>query len=350
MFGALFRKKSIDELFVEAEALREAGRLGEAKLAFDRIAERAGKEGSLRTHEASSSADDCCNAIALEHIAEAKRLIRQGRHELARDELKHAEETAKKSEIIEESQAIHAGLHAAPTGTAVLPRTGSAETVSEEERLAVIMGTWTAAQSSELELYGDPLFEAVLARAQGDLDTAVRALRRLIASARRPVYLHLLLAETLLAGGNERRAEDALRAFLGGLSDGQDPEGRLTAHRHLAQIHHDRGDAAGAERELVAACESMLDDPRPYLDLGHYLRSLGRSVEAVEVLKLCESNFPEGRVEWPVLMEVGLAAAQHGDMDTARASLRGAANALRAMGVQDLPPALEAALASLQGQ
>jgi tetratricopeptide (TPR) repeat protein len=350
VFGALFRKKSIEELFGEAEALRRAGRLGEAKLAFDRISERALKDGSSRSEQARECAEDCCDAIALERIAEAKKLIRQGRIELARDELKHAEEIAKKPGLVAEARAIRAGLHATPTGTALVPNTEDEAAVSDEEALAVIMGTWTAAQCSELERYGEPLFAAVLARARGEVDTALRALRGLIARARCPVYLHLLLAETLLEGGNERAAEVALRDFIDNLNDGQDPESRLMAHRHLAQIRHDRGDAAGAEGELLEACEAMLDDPRPYLDLGHYLRSLGRSAEALEVLRLCEGNFPEGRAEWPVLMELGLVAAQLGDQESARTSLRGAANALLAMGVTELPPALEAALASLQGR
>ncbi|MDB4973709.1 MAG: hypothetical protein JWN48_2050, partial [Myxococcaceae bacterium] len=56
MLRNLFRKKDVEELRLEADALFDEGRFGEAKLAFDRLAERAQKDRPELAREAEARA------------------------------------------------------------------------------------------------------------------------------------------------------------------------------------------------------------------------------------------------------------------------------------------------------
>jgi hypothetical protein len=350
MFGKLFGKRPLEALFAEAGDLEARGELGEAKLAFDRAADRGEREAPARAPEARSAADRCCDGIAKRRVREAERLVRDGAMDLARDELGHAIETARSKALRDEARALLASLAELPRGDAVLDPTPSEAGPSNEELLALVMGSWSAPQTRELESYGEPLFEALLAGAKGQKDARLKALRSLAERAAKPIYLRLELADAALAASQPALAEEALRSMLGALGDAPADEHAaacLTAHRMLAQLCHDRGDALGAEQELTAACEALLDDPRPYLDLGHYLRTLGRAAEAVEVLELGANCFAPGQAEWPVLLELGLARLQRGDREGAHEALQGARRALEQMGATELPAELAAALASL---
>lgn len=343
MFGTLFGKPDLQELTREAERLFTSGELGEAKLAYDKLAERAAKTQPELSARAEARAIECCDKLALARADEARRLFADGQEELARSELSHALETARSPEAqarvreqaqqFEQSQAVQQAEEAAP--------------LSDEERLVLIAGSWEPAQAEELERYGAPLEQALLALEHGAAERALALLLQLRESAKEPSYLWLELARAHLALGALDDAESALRTFITRIAADEGGDARLLAHRELARIAHERGDQEAAIAELEACAEALVDDPRPYLDLGNYLRVIERPREAIEVLDMCVGLFGDNTVEWPVTMELGLACAAGGEEERAIRLLESVLETLLAGGQRDLPPMAVVALAQL---
>lgn len=345
MFG-MFRKKDARELWAEAEALFANGRFGDAKLSFDRAEERAQKEGlSDLAAQAAERAALSCDRIAVARIKEAELLARGGDKEVAAEELKHALETARSDAVRAQITAAQRALEqrdAQDAAQAPLP-------LSDEERITLISGSWEPLQAKELESYGDPLLSALLALDEERAAEAVAQLEALLASAKEPSYLWLELGRARLLADDEQGAAAALRTFLTRIGPEEGGGPRILAHRELARIAHEAGDKEGAV-ELLEACAAALEnDPRPYLNLGNYLRLIGRPSEALEVLDLCASLF-DGRTEWPVTMEIGLARADLGQVEAAMAALEEVLKVLGASGNTDFPPPAVIALAKLHEQ
>lgn len=368
MLRNLFRKKDVTELTSEAEALFAEGRFGEAKLAYDRAAERAQKDRHASREALEARAIECCDRLALKRAQEAEELYASGQDELAREELRHALDTARSPAVLEQVREVEQRLE----GREAVAQAQEAAPLSDEEHLMLLTSTWEALQAAELESYGEPLFEAVLAIERGQGVVAVGKLRALLEGAPSASYLWLELGRAHLAsirshadeaGSPEGlspaaeqappstpaldEAERALRTFLTRIGPEEGGAARLLAHRELARIAHERSDREGAVRELEAAAEALGDDPRPLLDLGNYLRLIERPREAVEVLELCAAAFGDNEVEWPVTMELGLACAAAGDDERATRLLEGVLEALLAKGHVDLPPGAVVALAKL---
>ncbi len=346
MLRTLFKKRNLDELRGEADALFAEERYGEAKLAYDRVAERAEKESRELAAEAEARAVECCDRIGLTRAEQARKLHAQGHGELAQEELKHARETARGDaalarigEIARELERAEAVEHAREPAP-----------LSDEEQLMLITSSWEPLQARELERYGEPLFEALLAIDRGQGERAVALLQELAKAASEPSYLWLELGRAQLACHALDEAERALGEFLARIGPEEGGGARLLAHRELARIAHERGDHEAAVAQLEAAAAALADDPRPLLDLGNYLRVIERPRDAVEVLELCTELFGEGEIEWPVTMELGLACAAAGDAPRALRVLEGMLEGLLAKGHTDLPPPAAVALARLHEQ
>lgn len=343
MLKSLFGKRDVQELVREAAELFERGEFGEAKLAYDRVAERARKSDAALCSTAEARASECCDRIALKRADEARSLFRAGDDEAAQNELRHALETARSSEVKAQVRDVASELErkqAVAQATEIAP-------LSDEERLVLISSSWEPHQAQELESYGEPLEKALLALEAGDAERALAQLEALGAKAKEPSYLWLEIARAQLALGKLDAAEQSLRTFLARIAADEGGDARLLAHRELARIAHERGDHEAAIATLEAAAEALGDDPRPYLDLGNYLRVIGRASEAVEVLELCVQMYGENTIDWPVTMELGLAYAAAGDGPRAIRLLEGVLETLLAGGQRDLPPLAAVALAEL---
>jgi tetratricopeptide (TPR) repeat protein len=344
MLGRLFGKKSASELEAEAQKLFEAGQWGEAKLAYDRLEERAEKDRDPElAQRAASLAAVCCDKLAEARIKEAQVLAQNGHLDLAREELRHALETARGSELQSRVRAAQAALERKDA----VAHAQAPATLSDEERAMLIQSAWEPLQGEELESYGDPLMEALLALERGEVERALDGLETLIASAKQPSYLWLELGRARLARDDQAGAQGALRMFLSRIGPDEGGAARIAAHRELARIAHEKGDKDAAVAELEACAAALEEDPRPLLELGSYLRLIGRAAEAIEVIELCAGLFPEGRVEWPVTMELGLAAADAGDRDRAVLALESVLETLAARGHTDFPPLPTVRLARL---
>src|SRR5687768_17303834 len=95
MLGRLFGKKPLNELEADARRLFESGAFGDAKLAYDRLEARAAREQPELAKAAAERVTECCDKLADNRVREALDLASHGHLELAREELKHALETAR---------------------------------------------------------------------------------------------------------------------------------------------------------------------------------------------------------------------------------------------------------------
>ncbi len=343
MLGNLFRKKTLADLKGEAEALYQAGNLGEAKLAYDRLEERATKEDPALAREAAERVIICCDKLAEARLRDAADLETRGLTELARVELKHALDTARSAAMIER---IHEAERVIERREAVQQAAPLAE-MSDEERIALIAGSWEPLQAEEVERYGEPFMQAVLALDEERGADAAALLESILLTAKEPSYLYLELGRARLIAGDLVGGERDLNLFLSRIGPDEGGTARLLAHRELVRLAHERGDREAALAQLEAAAEALDSDPRTYLDLGSYLRLLSRPVEAVEVLEQCTELFENERVEWPVLMELGLAYGEAGTTNKAIEMLEAVIEQVTQRGTRDLPPTAVTALAKL---
>ncbi|MET0341467.1 MAG: hypothetical protein ABW252_10740 [Polyangiales bacterium] len=342
-FRDLFKKRPLSELVRDAEQLFTDARFGEAKLAFDRVAERAAREDAAVAKEAEARASACCDRIAEERGAYAAQLFRDGERDLAKDELRHALDVARSDDVVGKLTALKDRFEAKPVARAAAAEVAP---LADEERLMLLTASWEPAQAEELEALGEPLLEALL-QVDRAPDDALARLEQLRAASAAPCYLWLELARAHAARKDEAASEASLRSFLGALGDDAGGAARLAAHRELARVAHARGAHDDAVAELEAAAEALSDDPRPYYELGTYLRQIDRPRDALEVLMLAARLFPEGKIEWPVRLEIGLAYADLGDSARATALLEEVLEGLLQQGERDLPPAGAEALAKL---
>ena len=344
ILASLFRKRTLAELWAEAEALAAAGGHGEAKLAFDRLAARAEKEDPALAQRAQLRSNDACDAIAMARMKEAGELARAGHLDLAREELRHALETAQSEQV---RGAVQAAITSMEQRDASKQAAIPPVELSDEERLTLISGSWEPLQAEELESHGEPMMQALLAIDDERGEDALALLLPMTERAREASYLWLEVARAQLLAKQLDASEQSLRRFVSRIGPDEGGTARLLAHRELARLLHERGDLEGAVRELEASAEALEDDPRPLLDLGNYLRLIGRATEAVEVLELCATLFEDGTVEWPVTLELGLACADAGQSERAIEALESVVQTLLGRGNQDVPAAAAVALAKL---
>jgi tetratricopeptide (TPR) repeat protein len=344
LLGGLFKKRSLGEQEADAEALFTQGRFGDAKLAFDRVEARAEKEDKAVAERARARSAEACDRIADARIAEARNLSAGGHLDLAREELRHALETARSADT---QARVRDAQRAIEQRDATAQAKAASVTLSPEERLTLISSSWEPEQAEELESYGEPLFAALLQVEDGHGKDALAALLPLAERSAEASYLWLEVARAQLASGELEASEASLRKFIARIGPEEGGTARLLAHRELCKLCHERGDREGAVRELEAAAEALEDDPRPLLDLGNYLRVIERPREAIEVLEMCAAAFGDDTVEWPVTMELGLACAEAGEKRRAIDALEQVIQTLVTRGQLDLPPIAAVALAKL---
>ena len=369
----IFGGKSFDELRAEADSQFDAGELGAAKLTYERALDRAKDAPADALAAVRERIDACCDGIARRRIEVGRGHVQAGELDLAREELEGAADTAVSEEVAGEARRLIDAMEQRDA----LARAEEVE-VTDEEKLAVMAGSWEDEQAEEYAGYGERFEQALLAMqddAQPDQPAEVVAagasepeeaqadgaggayrapahgaremLETLLENAEAPRYLWLEVGRARLLDGHLEAGERALRTFLETLEDEEGGDARLSAHREIAGVLDERGDEEGAIAELSAAVEQLPEDPRPLLALGHYLRTRGHPKEAVEVLEAAVDVMGESRPEWRVLQELGLACAEAGDEDRAVDMLETVIKMLVARNHYDYPPETAVALARL---
>ena len=350
----MFGGTSAEDERREADRLFDAQSYFEARQAYERALHKGKGAPDLREH-CEQRLGACFDAMAAERIEEAERLRRDGQIEIARGELSTAIELARTPAVREKARRA---IEMLERRDAVEQATEVPE-LGDDERWAVIAGTWEDAQLEEFDAYGDAARQAILALhlvsdTTSDADRKERVkepravLERLLEQhAEEATYLWLEVGRARLVDDDEEGGAQALQRFLERLDDDDRSDARLGAHLALATLADRKGDEEAAIGWLQKAIDPMPDDPRPFLQLGIYLRQKGHAEEAVEVLETAISLMDEDRPSWEAQQELGLAKRDAGDDDEAVALFEKVIRFFVSRSRLDFPPSTALALAQL---
>ena len=338
LFKKLFSPdaKSLRE---KADALFEAGDFGPAKLVYEKAIaasaddERAALEDRVR---------QCTDGIARQRIEEAQAHLEAGAIELAAQELSGALEVAADEGLREQARALLDGLEASDAR-----EQATSQEMTDEERIALLMGQWEDAQAEEYEAHGDVLIEALLALHKERFEEARSQLESLLESAGAPLYLWLEVGRARLLTEDTDGGTEALGQFLDALPRGEANEARLGVNLTLARLADEAGEFEEATRRFEAAVEALPNDYRPYLAMGAFLRDKGHADEALEVLQTSLELSKSTATDWRLLEELGLASY---DADKPKEALRFLEQVIEfftSRQVLDYPPSTATTLAEL---
>ncbi|UCF45923.1 MAG: tetratricopeptide repeat protein [Myxococcales bacterium] len=323
----------------KADGLYAAGDYGPAKLAYEKALSASPESARAALAD---KVQRCTNEIARERIDEAKAYLAQGSIELAEQELQGALEVAIDEAVRDEAQALLDGLEAKEA-----QEQATSVEVTDEERVALLMGQWHEAQADEYDGYGDALLDALLAMHNEQLDDARTQLEALVAEAPEPRYLWLEVGRARLLTEDLTGGKEALQKFLGSVDDDEGGETKLAANLALARLADEAGDFEEAMGYFEGAVHALPEDYRPYLAMGAFLRDKGHGAEALEVLQTSLELSKTAGTDWRLLEELGLASEQVGKTADARSFLEQVVEFFTNRQVTDFPPTTATTLAKL---
>jgi tetratricopeptide (TPR) repeat protein len=293
---------SSDPLALEkkADALYENGDYGPAKLVYEKA---LGASQESERPAIAAKARRCTDRIAEERIEEAKAYLARGSIELAEQELEGALEVVHDEGLREEAQALLDGLEAKEA-----QEQAAAPEMTDEDRIALLMGQWLEAQAEEYEGYGDALLDALVAMQKEEIDRARTELEALLRDAASPRYLWLEVGRARLLCQDTSGGKEALQRFLAALEDDEGGETKLAANLALARLADEAGRFEEAMEYFEAAVHALPEDYRPYLAMGAFLREKGHASEALEVLQTSLTLSQTAGTDWRLFEELGLAS------------------------------------------
>ena len=323
----------------KADALYEAGDYGPAKLAYERAL--AASPESART-ALTEKARRCGDGIAQWRIDEAKAYLEKGSIELAEQELEGALEVAFDPAIQGEARALLDRLEAKEA-----QEHAAAPEMTDEERIALLMGQWQEAQADEYERYGDAMLEALVAMQREQFEDARAQLEALLAEASEPRYLWLEVGRARLLSDDPTAGKEALQRFLAALDEDEGGETKLAANLALARLADEGGSFEEAMGHFENAVHALPEDYRPYLAMGSFLRSKGHGPEALEVLQTSLGLSETAGTDWRLLEEMGLPSELAGKPADARRFLEQVVEFFTSHQITDFPAASATTLAKL---
>ena len=303
LFGKLFGGKSAADLKARGDALLDRDDPGGAKLAYEKALDKAESDDERATYQA--KIDEARDGIALRRLDEAQRLIEQDDLDLAREELAGALEVAAGDDAREE---IQERIDSLERDDAIAAAT-TTEEIGDEDKWAVIVGRWEDAQAEELEEYGEPLRDALLALHDGKGEEAQELLEALLDEAEAPRFLWAEVARARLAVGDDEGGREALEELVDSIAVEEIGEVWLGAQITLASLADEADEFEEAMARYQRAVEVFDDDHRSFFAMGRFLRGKELAEEAVEVLEAAASLLDDMRPDWQVLEELGLAYA-----------------------------------------
>jgi tetratricopeptide (TPR) repeat protein len=293
---------SSDPLALEkkADALYENGDYGPAKLAYEKA---LGACPESERPAIAAKARRCTDRIAEERIEEAKAYLARGSIELAEQELEGALEVVHDEGLRDAAQALLDGLEAKEA-----QEQAATPEMTDEDRVALLMGQWLEDQAEEYEGYGDALIEALVAMQKEEIERARSELEALVSDAPSPRYLWLEVGRARLLCEDTSGGKEALQRFLAALEDDEGGETKLAANLALARLADDAGQFEEAMGHFAAAVHALPEDYRPYLAMGAFLREKGHASEALEVLQTALALSQTSGTDWRLFEELGLAS------------------------------------------
>ena len=338
LFKKLFSSDP-EALRVKADALFDAGEYGPAKLAYEKA---IAASGEADRDALSARVRACTDGIARARIDEGKAYLAQRMVELAEQELTGAIEVASDETLRAEARALLDALEAEDAQAQA-----ATETMTDEERIALLMGQWEDAQAEEYESYGEAFLDAVLLLYKEELEEGRRRLESVLAEAETPRYLWLELGRARLVTGDVEGGREALEAFLATLAEDEANEAKVSTNLVLARLADEDGDFEAAMQRFEAAVHALPDDYRPYLAMGAFLRDKNHGEEAFAVLKTALELSKSNATDWRLLEELGLAADLVGEPREALSFLEQVIDFFTGRQVTDFPPDTAQTLAKL---
>ncbi len=284
----------------------------------------------------------CTDGIARQRIEEAKAYLEQGSIELAEQELEGALEVAGDDALRDQARALLDGLEAKEA-----QEQASTAEMTDEERIALLMGQWQEAQADEYESYGDALIEGLLSMQREEFSQARTQLEAVLAEAQKPRYLWLEVGRARLLSDDVEGGKEALKSFLGALPDDEGGETKLAANLALARLADEAERFEEAMGYFQGAVHALPEDYRPYLAMGAFLRSKGHGAEALEVLHTSLELSETSGTDWRLLEELGLASELAGKPGDARSFLNQVVEFFTHHQITDFPPTTATTLAKL---
>jgi tetratricopeptide (TPR) repeat protein len=295
--------------------------------------------------EAEARIAACLDALAEERIGEAERLLREGELELARSELTSAAELARTDAIRKRAARM---LDTAERNDARVAAQTAVD-LDDDERWALLAGTWSDGQLDEYDAYGEGFRAALLAMDGGDAAAALAPLEQLFREHEGDgVYLLLELARARSRTGDEAGGVRALELFLTRVPDEDRSDARVQAFVFLAQIADRDGDDEKAIEQLQRGIDAMPDDPRPLVNMGVFLRLKGEPEPAITLIEAALALLDEDQPNWPVHLELALARRDAGQKGEAIETLERIVRYFVARSSLDLPAQVAVPLAELQ--
>jgi len=323
----------------KADALYAAGDYGPAKLTYEKAL--AASPESAHTPLA-DKVRRCTDGIARQRIDEAKAYLARGSIELAEQELEGALEVALDEAVRDEAQSLLDGFEAKEA-----QEQATSQEMTDEERVALLMGQWHEVQADEYDTYGEALLEALIAMHKEQFGDARAQLEALLADAPEPRYLWLEVGRARLLTDDVPAGKEALRSFLDALQDDEGGETKLTANVALARLADEAGEFEEAMGYFEGAVHALPEDYRPYLAMGAFLRGKGQGVEALDVLRTSLELSKKAGTDWRLLEELGLASELAGKPDEAKSFLEQVLEFFANHQVTDFPPVTATTLAKL---
>lgn len=323
----------------KADALYAAGEYGPAKLVYDKALAASPEGAALGL---AKKIRLCTDGIARQRIEEAKAYLEQGSIELAEQELEGALEVASDDALRDQARALLDGLEAKEAQE----QAATAE-MTDEERIALLMGQWQEAQADEYESYGDALIEGLLSMQREEFGEARTQLEAVLAQAQEPRYLWLEVGRARLLSDDVEGGKEALKSFLGALPHDEGGETKLAANLALARLADEAERFEEAMGYFQGAVHALPEDYRPYLAMGAFLRSKGHGEEALEVLHTSLELSETSGTDWRLLEELGLASELAGKPGDARSFLNQVVEFFTHHQITDFPPTTATTLAKL---
>ena len=283
------------------------------------------------------------NGIARVRIEEGKTHLQRGDIELAVHEFEGAREVAAEATLREEAQSLIDGIEAEEAVEQAV-----SHDMTDEERLALIVGQWEDAQANEYDQYGDAVIDALVLVHRGEFEEGCAALEGLLAEAESPRFLWLEVGRARMLTEDLNGAKGAFQQFIDAPTEDEGGENLLAAHLALARMAEEEEDFEGAMPHFEGAVHAMPEDYRPYLAMGGFMRAFGHAAEALEVLDtslaLCTAKT---QADWRLLQELGLAHAQSNNPEKATEYLQQVVEFFTSHQVTDFPVLAATKLAEL---
>ncbi|MCB9659034.1 MAG: tetratricopeptide repeat protein [Sandaracinaceae bacterium] len=324
-----------------ADAHFERGAFGEAKLAYEKARDALPSDRRSERDGMAARIDACRDGIARTRLAQAQAYRTQGERSLAAEELRGALEVAADRALGAEIQAVLDDLDRVEVQQA-----NRGVTLSRDERIAILAGSWYEEQATEYASYGDEFFEALLALDDERFEDARAGFAQVLKTAEAPIYVILEHAKACTLVGDSAAATAGYVRFLEALPEGAGGERRLAAHLQIGVLRSLGGDPEGALDAFQGAIEDFPDDHRPYFALGQQLRLSGAPGEALEVLELSLDR-AGASPEWALIEEIGITCADLGQLARATELLEDVLKRFVDRGDAYIPPRTAWRLAAL---